>query len=98
MKTIAEQLNIKDFPFVIKDNQGNLLYYEDSTGYWSKRKYDSKGNEIYFEDSDEFWRKKEFDSKGNRRYYEASDGLIIDNRPKHDVITLNGIKYKRIDE
>jgi len=77
MKTIAQQLNVTDFPFEIKDKQGNLLYYEDSAGYWSKRKYDSKGN---------------------RRYYEASDGLIIDNRPKHDVITLNGIKYKRIDE
>jgi hypothetical protein len=23
---------------------------------------------------------------------------IIDNRPKDDVITLNGVKYKRIDE
>jgi len=76
--TIAQQLNVKDFPFVIKDKQGNVLHQEDSNGYWSKREYDSEGREIYYEDS---------------------IGNIIDNRPKpDDVITLNGIRYKRIDE
>jgi hypothetical protein len=29
-KTIAQQLNIKEFPFRIKDKQGNILYYEDT--------------------------------------------------------------------
>ena len=32
MKTIAQQLNIKDFPFRIKDNNGNETYYENSDG------------------------------------------------------------------
>ena len=32
MKTIAEQLNIKDFPFRIKDKEGNQIYYEASDG------------------------------------------------------------------
>jgi hypothetical protein len=93
MKTIAQQLNIKDFPFEIKDKQGNLLYFEDSDGDCCR------------------W---EFDSVGNRIYYEASSGVIKDNRPKYeaefnisywgglkdkdDVITINGIRYKRIDE
>jgi YD repeat-containing protein len=77
MKTIAQQLNIKDFPFSIKDKQGNELYFEDSDGFWHKLEYDSSGNIIYYEDS---------------------DGIITDNRPKDDIITLNGIKYKRIDE
>ena len=51
MKTIAQQLNIKDFPFEIKDKNGNITYFEDSTGYWYKKEYDSNVNEIYFENS-----------------------------------------------
>ena len=51
MKTIAEQLNVKEFPLYIKDKNGNNIYYEDSYGLWCKTEYDSKGNEIYYEDS-----------------------------------------------
>ena len=98
MKTIAEQLGVTDFPFRIKDKQGNNIYYEDSDGYWSRWQYDSAGREIYFEDSYGYRRKSEYDSAGNQIYYEDSDGVIVDNRPKEDVITIEGIKYKRIDE
>jgi hypothetical protein len=35
MKTIAQQLNIKTFPFIIKDSDGNLIYREYSNGYWA---------------------------------------------------------------
>ena len=52
MKTIAQQLNIKDFPFKIKDNNGNVIYSEYSNKYWSKREYDSNGNVIYYESSE----------------------------------------------
>ena len=51
MKTIAQQLNIKEFPFDIKDKNGNEIYYENSLKYWVKREYDSSGNEIYYENS-----------------------------------------------
>lgn len=51
MKTIAQQLGITEFPFIVKDSNYNILYYEDSDGYWYKREYDSNGNEIYFENS-----------------------------------------------
>ena len=51
-KTIAQQLNVKEFPFSIKDKNGNEIYYEDSNGDWGKSEYDSNGNEIYFEHSD----------------------------------------------
>ena len=50
-KTIAQQLNIKEFPFEIKDKNGKQIYSEISTGYWSKREYDQNGKEIYFENS-----------------------------------------------
>jgi hypothetical protein len=73
LNTIAQQLNVKDFPFEIKDKQGNLLYLEYSNGCWYKYEYDSFGRELYSENSDGFWRKSEYDSEGNRIYYN-SDG------------------------
>lgn len=51
MKTIAQQLNIKEFPFTIKDSNSREIYYEDSRGFWFKREFDSNGNRIYFENS-----------------------------------------------
>lgn len=75
--TIAQQLKIKDFPFVIKDKNGNTIYYEDSDGFWSRYEYDSNDKEIYYENSNGFWSKNEYDSNGNKIYYEASDGYWI---------------------
>jgi hypothetical protein len=54
MKTIAEQLN-HDFnkgALRLYDSNGDIIYYENSDGFWVKREYDSKyGNLIYSEDS-----------------------------------------------
>jgi len=98
MKTIAQQLNIKEFPFIIKDKRGNQIYFEDSNGYWSKMEFDSNGKETYFENSNGFWIKREYDSNGKETYYENSDGEIIDNRPKSScngkVVEIDGKKYK----
>ena len=49
--TIAKQLNIKEFPFEIKDANGYCIYYEDSDGVWDKREYDANGYCIYCETS-----------------------------------------------
>ena len=49
--TIAQQLKIKEFPFIIKDSNGKEIYSENYKGYWGKREWDSKGNVIYFENS-----------------------------------------------
>jgi hypothetical protein len=97
MKTIAEQLNIKEFPFKIKDKDGNEIYFENSTGFWLKREFDSNGNQTYSENSDGCWVKIEYDLNGNRTYYEKSNGHIIDNRPKScegKVVEIDGKKYQ----
>lgn len=52
MKTIAQQLNIKEFPFKIKDDKNNIIYIETECGYWGKWRYNSDGSEGYFENSD----------------------------------------------
>lgn len=51
MKTIAEQLNITDFPFEIRDKEGRVIYFEIKNQFWVRCEYDSAGNEIYHEDS-----------------------------------------------
>ncbi len=70
--TIAQQLKIKDFPFEIKNSNGNQIYYETSDGYWSKLEYHTNGKEIYCEDSDGYWEKQEWDANGNKIYFEDS--------------------------
>jgi len=75
--TIAEQLKIKEFPFEIKDSNGNLIYYETSNGFWYRCEYDSKGNEIYYIDSNGYWAKNEYNSMGNLIYYKNSTGYWV---------------------
>ena len=101
MKTIAQQLNIKKFPFKIRDENGNRIYGEDSDGYWSKQEFDSDGNRIYFENSYGFWQKQEYNSNGYEIYYEDADGIIEDKRPKieltlEDIAKLEGVSVEQI--
>jgi len=94
MKTIAQQLNIKDFPFIITDKDGNQTYSENSNGFWSKREYDSNSNQTYHENSTGYWHKREFDKNGKETYLEIStSGVIIDKRPKV-TLTLQEIAEK----
>ena len=81
-KTIAQQLKIKKFPFEIKDDNDNLIYYEDSDGYWRKREFDDANNPVYCEFSAGWWWKGEYDDKGYLIYSEHSNGYISDKRPK----------------
>jgi YD repeat-containing protein len=80
--TIAQQLKVTKFPFTIKDDNGNEIYYGDSDGWWKKREWDDKGNVIYSEDSNGFWSKYEYDDKGKVIYFEDNTGRIVDSRLK----------------
>ena len=54
MKTIAQQINWNfetNDELEIKDKNGNLIYFENSNGYWAKWEYDSQGNKIYYKNS-----------------------------------------------
>jgi len=73
MKTIAQQLNIKEFPFEIKDADGKEIYREDSDGFWEKWEW-VDGKVICYEDSDGFWEKMEW-AGGEMVYREDSDGF-----------------------
>lgn len=51
MKTIAQQLGVTEFPFEIKDFDGNVIYHEERDGSYYKKIYDLNGNVVYHEDS-----------------------------------------------
>ena len=66
-------------PVIIKGNnvfgnQGNIIYIEDSDGYWIKYEYNDKGKLIYIENCKAYWQKWEYDYQGNQTYYEDADG------------------------
>ena len=92
-QTIAQQLQVTEFPFTIRDKHGMEIYYEDSDGHYVKRQYDSNGNETYYE-SLSGWAKREYNSLGNQIYFENSAGRIIDNRLKAVELTLEQIADK----
>jgi hypothetical protein len=77
MKTIAQQLNVTEFPFIVRDTNGKPIYWETSEKYWIKWEYDSNGNEILFEDSDGLWTKREYDCNGYQTYLENSKGFWV---------------------
>jgi len=79
-ETIGQQLDIKNFPFTIKDKNDNQIYWEEFNRFWIKTEYDSNGNTIYVVDSRCYWHKSEYDSKGQEVYHENSDGKIVDKR------------------
>ena len=74
METIAQKLRIKKFPFIIHNEDGKELYYEDSEGYWFKREYDSENRLTYYQDSCGSWQKKERNPSGQISCYEDSSG------------------------
>jgi len=70
--TIAQELNITEFPFIINDSNGKEIYREDSDGYWRKREYDKNGRMIYGKNSKGFWELYVYSSNGKEIYYENS--------------------------
>lgn len=79
INTIAKQLGIKKFPFLIKDNNSNIIYYEDIYGVWYKNEYDEEDNCIYHETSSKYWYRKVYNQNSICTYHEDSDGVIINS-------------------
>ena len=80
-QTIAEQLKIKEFPFTIKDKNGNIIYREKHDKSWYKNEYNDYGNKISGENSDGYFYKIEYNDSENIIYYENNE-VLWDRRPK----------------
>jgi hypothetical protein len=76
-KTIAQQLKITEFPFVIKDRRGKDIYIESSSGYWNKYQRNKNGTILHQEDSNGGWVNRELDSENREIFYQNSVGILI---------------------
>ena len=74
-KTLAKQLKINNFPFMIKDNKGNCIYFEESDDYWMKNEFDQNNNLIYNADSKNYWYKCEYNHNNHVIFWENSDNV-----------------------
>jgi YD repeat-containing protein len=72
--TIAQQLGVTKFPFVIKNDAGKEIYREQSNRCWIKEEYNDKGQVVYFENNSGLWSKYEYDYNGNLIYNKNSKG------------------------
>ena len=52
MKSIADIIHNNKFHLCILDLNGELIYFENSLGYWFKQIFDENGNILYSENSD----------------------------------------------
>lgn len=77
MKKLSEALAeigiASSFPIEIKDANGNVTYYEDSSGGWYKYERDANDNVTYYEDGNG-WYSREYDAKGNVTYLQNHEG------------------------
>ena len=98
MKTIAQQLNIEEFPFEIKDKNGRIIYYEFLDGFFARYERDKRGNVCFYETSEGFSYTCEYDENGYVRYFENSNGEIRDKRVKEMTIAQieNALNIKNL--
>ncbi len=87
MKTIAQQLNIKKFPFEIRDKQGNTIYKEWDDGFWKRWEYNLRGQRIYFENSTNYFARWCYDNQGKQIYFENS--FWYRKRQPTEITTIN---------
>ena len=65
-----------EYPIKLTDENDNVVYYEDSNGFWFRNVYNDFNRITFHEDSNYYWAKAEYDTVGNQIYHECSDGLI----------------------
>jgi len=65
-----------EYPIKLTDENDNVVYYEDSNGFWFRNVYNDFNQITFHEDSNYYWSKSEYDAGYNEIYNENSDGLI----------------------
>jgi hypothetical protein len=74
-ETIAQQLGITRYPFIIYDDRDLQIYYEnleeDGTRYWARCEYDERGNRTLRENSRGVSSVREYDDHNRRVYYSS---------------------------
>ena len=58
-----------------KDQFGNLIYFENSNGWWWRKEYDEHGNCLYQGDASGFWVRNTYNENNERIGYENYLGI-----------------------
>ena len=61
-----------EYPIILRDKDGNIVYTQWLNGDWTKREY-TNGKCTYWENSFGDWQKIEY-TNGKRTYWESSNG------------------------
>lgn len=91
MDSVAKFLNVRTFPFIIRDESGNVIYQELENDNWQRSEYNENGNLIFEENSQGEWKIIEYKNK-NKIFCE--NGLRIRTFPSIYKETY----YKEYDE
>jgi hypothetical protein len=88
--TIANQLSVTKFPFVILDTNGQKIYEENSDGTWIKRVYSPEGWQTNYEESTGYWESLRYYPNGIIRFRKTSAGDQFQYNTEGDI-TVNYI-------
>jgi hypothetical protein len=76
-QTIAQFLGLtieQSKPFIIKNERGQEIYYENSKGIWWKEEFNEQGKSIFFLSSEGVWSKNQWNEQGKNTRFENHTG------------------------
>jgi hypothetical protein len=82
------------FPIVIKDKNGNEIYYQNSDGYYYERTYSNTHCPLTYKNSNGDWTETTYDEDDNVLTYKKSDGFWAESTYGDDA---NELTYKDSD-
>ena len=70
---ITDKTNV-EFPIIIKDKKGNIIYWETPKGHWFEQTHDDNGKCLTYNNSDGYWAVYTHDDNGKRLTFKNSNG------------------------
>ena len=100
---LTDRTNV-EFPIVIKDKKGNIIYKQNEDGFCWESTYDDNKNQLTCKNSEGYWTESTYDNNNNKLNFKASDGFwrestYDDNKNQLTYKDSNGnyeIKRKKV--
>ena len=80
---ITDTTNV-EFPIIIRDKKGNIIYCQNKHGFWWESTYDDNCKESIYNNSDGYWYECTYDNNGNELTFKNADGIY---RIKGEFVT-----------
>ena len=66
-----------EFPIIIRDKKGNIIYLQYKDDIWEEYTYDEKGNILTYKDSSGNWYEYTYNNKGKQLTSKTSGGYYV---------------------